>query len=190
MSIKELIKEKPKSFGSIDASTNSLAFAFYKEGRLEDYGKIKFYGNDIYDKIVDISHKTKAFFDRYDMQHIVIEQVIYLNSPKTAANLAMAHGALVSSAALAGVEYIASVSPMQWQNWAGNKRLTAAEKQSIQDANPGKSSSWYKTQERLFRKQRTIKFVNDKFGLQVSDDDVADAIAIGAWSLDNWGKMF
>jgi hypothetical protein len=35
-----------------------------------------------------------------------------------------------------------------------------------------------------------MKFVNDKFDIHVDDDDVADAIAIGAWAVDNWGKVF
>lgn len=190
MSIKDLMN-RPKSFCSIDASTNSLAYAYFEDGQLDNYGKIKFFGNDIYDKIVDTSHKTRAFFSRWnDLDHIVIEQVIYLNSPKTAANLAMSHGALVASAALAGVNHIASVSPMQWQNWAGNKRLTIDEKASIRAANPNKSESWYKSQERLYRKQRTIKFVNEKYNIKIDDDDVADAICIGSWAIDNWGKVF
>lgn len=187
--MKDLIK--PSSFCAIDASTNSLAFAYFKDGKLEKHGKIKYFGSDIYEKIVDTSHKTKKFFDQFEgLDHIIIEQVIYLNSPKTAANLAMSHGALVSSAALSGVNHIASVSPMQWQNWSGNKRLTTEEKDLIKSRNPGKTASWYKSQERLFRKQRTIKFVNDKFNLRVDDDDVADAICIGAWTLDNWSKVF
>ena len=182
---------RPDSFCAIDASTNSLAFAYFKNGELDSYGKIKYFGSDIYEKIVDTAHKTRVFFQRFDhLDYIVIEQVIYLNSPKTAANLAMSHGALVASAALTGVNHIASVSPMQWQNWVGNKRLTAAEKESIRNANPNKSESWYKSQERLFRKQRTIKYVNEKFNIHVDDDDVADAIAIGSWALDNWGKAF
>lgn len=191
MKILDQLKQAPSKFVSVDASTNSMAFAHFNKGQLESYGKIKFFGNDIYEKIVDTSHKTRAFFNQFEeMSYIVIEQPIYLNSPKTAANLAMSHGALVSAAALSGAEHIASVSPMQWQNWAGNKRLTAEEKRAIRDATPNKSESWYKSQERLFRKQRTIKFVNDRFGTKIDDDDVADSVAIGAWALDNWMKVF
>jgi Holliday junction resolvasome RuvABC endonuclease subunit len=167
-----------------------MAFARFFQGELAAYGKIKYFGSDIYEKIVDTAHKTEGFFNNFSFDHIIIEQPIFLNSPKTAANLSMSHGAVVAAAALSGVNHIASVSPMVWQNWAGNKRLTVAEKDTIKAANPGKSASWYKTQERLFRKQRTIKFVNDRFGTKVDDDDVADAIAIGAWALDNWAKVF
>lgn len=185
------LRNKPESFCSIDASTNSLAFAYFKNDELIQWGKIKFMGNDIYEKIIDTSHKTKAFFDQFNsLKHIVIEQVIYLNSPKTAANLAMSHGALVSSSALSGIDKIASVSPMQWQNWAGNKRLTVEEKEKIRNSNPGKTNSWYKSQERLYRKQRTMRFVNERFEIKIDDDDIADAIAIGAWALDNWEKVF
>lgn len=185
------LKNSPESFCAIDASTNSLAFAYFKDNDLKKYGKIKYFGNDIYEKIVDMSMKTKIFFDQFEnLDYIVIEQVIYLNSPKTAANLAMSHGALVAASAISGITNIASVSPMQWQNWAGNKRLTQDEKQIIRNRTPGKTESWYKSQERLFRKQRTIKFVNDKFQININDDDVADAIAIGAWAIDNWNKVF
>lgn len=185
------MKDTNKTFCAIDASTNSLAFAYYQDGELVKFGKIKYYGNDIYAKIIDTAHKTRAFFKQFDsVEYIIIEQPIYLNSPKTASNLSMSHGALVASAATMGVNHVASVSPMVWQNWAGNKRLTAKEKQDIRDANPGKTNSWYKSAERQFRKQRTIKFVNDRFNIHVDDDDVADAIAIGAWAIDNWAKVF
>lgn len=185
------LKIRPASFCAIDASTNSMAFAYFEHEQLVRHGKIKYFGADIYEKIVDTAHKTKVFFQQFDgLEYMVIEQPIYLNSPKTAANLSMSHGALVSAAALSGVVHVSSVSPMQWQNWAGNKRLTTAEKESIRNANKGKSESWYKSQERLFRKQRTMKFVNDRFDLKIDDDDVADAICIGAWTVDNWGKVF
>jgi hypothetical protein len=188
--MKDLIK-RPDSFCAIDASTNSLAFAYFENNKLAKFGKIKYFGNDIYDKISDTAHKTEAFFKQFPgLRHIVIEQPIYLNSPKTAANLSMSHGALVGSASKAGVSHVASVSPMQWQNWIGNKRLTTDEKNSIKNQFPDKSSTWYKSKEREFRKNKTIKYVNDKFDIHVDDDDVADAIAIGAWALDNWGKVF
>jgi hypothetical protein len=102
----------------------------------------------------------------------------------------MSHGALVASAAATGVNHISSASPMVWQNFVGNGRLTAAEKEAIKNATPNKSASWYKSQERLFRKQRTLKFVNEEFGLKISDDDIGDAIALGYYGLANWNKLF
>ena len=187
--MKDLIK--PISFCSIDASTNSMAFAYFVNDDLVKYGKIKYFGSDIYEKIVDTAHKTRLFFQQFDdLEYIVIEQPIYLNSPKTAANLAMSHGAVVAAASLSGINHIHSVVPMVWQNAINNKRLTADEKAMIRSRTPGKSESWYKSQERLFRKQRTISYVNNRFGTSIADDDVSDACAIGAYALDNPGKVF
>jgi hypothetical protein len=65
------LKNKPESFCSIDASTNSLAFAYFKNDQLVRWGKIKFMGNDIYEKIIDTSHKTRSFFDQFeDLKHL------------------------------------------------------------------------------------------------------------------------
>jgi Holliday junction resolvasome RuvABC endonuclease subunit len=176
------------NFCAIDASTNSLAFAHFVNGVLTNYGKIRYSGRDIYEKIGDTAHKTQGFFKAYPAESIIIEQTIYANSPKTAANLAMSQGALVGAAKVAGVRDVHSVSPMEWQNYIGNKRLTTDEKAKIKSATPGRSASWYKTQERAFRKGRTIKFVNERYGLSIGDDDVADAIALGTFALENWEK--
>lgn len=176
------------NFCAIDASTNSLAFAYFLNGELANYGKIRYNGRNIYEKIGDTAHKTLGFFNTFKVESIVIEQTIYANSPKTAANLAMSQGALVGAAALAGVRDVHSVSPMEWQNYIGNKRLTVDEKLAIKNATAGRSASWYKTQERTFRKGRTIKFVNDKYNIGIGDDDVADAIGLGTFALDNWEK--
>src|SRR5664279_1522574 len=93
---------------TIDASTNSLAFAVFVDGKLKSHGKIKYAGGDIYAKINDIAHKTKAFFDPYQVDTIVIEDTIFANSPKTAAQLAKAQGALVAAANLSGVRHVYS----------------------------------------------------------------------------------
>ena len=180
-----------QNFVSVDASTNSLAFAYFKDESLDRFGKIKFYGADIYEKIIDTGHKTRAFFETFGpVEYMIIEQPIYVNSPKTAAHLAMSHGALVSAASLSGINRVASVSPIVWQNWIGNPKLSVAEKSTIKEAHPDKTASWYKSQERLFRKQRTVGIVNNKYGVAISDDDVADAVAIGMWTVENWAKVF
>lgn len=184
-----LNKLQPEFFSSIDASTNSMAFACWQNRNLVNYGKIKYQGSNIQEKINDTAHKTWAFFQAFPAENIVIEQTIYINSPKTAANLAMSQGALLSAGYLAGVTQVGSVSPMVWQNYIGNKRLTVQEKLALRQATPGKSASWYKSHERVFRKGRTIKYVNDKYSLSLADDDIADAIAIGDYALDNWRKV-
>jgi hypothetical protein len=184
------IDQPPASFCAIDASTNSLAFAIFKDGNLDSVGKINFRGNSTYEKINDAARKTQAFFALYgDVSVVVIEHTVFINSPKTAADLALVQGSLLGAMSMSGVKKIKSINPISWQTFIGNGRLTAAEKQVIRSDNPGKSDSWYKAQEREFRKQRTIKFANTYYDRNITDNDVSDAVGIGHYALNNWGKL-
>ena len=58
-----MTKTKPAKFIAIDASTTSMAFAFFNFGKLEHLGKISFEGEDIYKKCIDATKKVKALFD-------------------------------------------------------------------------------------------------------------------------------
>ena len=180
------INQKPRNICAIDASTNSLAFAVFHGKELVYAGKINFTGKDTYEKVIDAGRKCKDVFKTFsDFDSIVIEHTVFINSPKTAADLALVQGAILGAAAANSVKHISSVSPMTWQNFIGNKRLTTAEKAEIVLNNPGKSKAWLKAQEREIRKQRTIRFVNVQYDKNVSDNDVADAIGIGHWAISS-----
>jgi Holliday junction resolvasome RuvABC endonuclease subunit len=180
---------RPDNYCAIDASTNSLAFAMFEKGELVVHGKIKFSGRNVYEKLGDASRKTKAFFDKLPTDNIVIEHTIFMNSPKTVSDLALVQGALLGAAAQAGVRIAGSINPIAWQTFIGNGKLGKEEKLALRSSNPGKSDSWYKTQEREIRKQKTIRFVNVQYDLNVDDNDVADAIGIGHYAFHNWGKV-
>jgi len=180
---------QPSNICAIDASTNSLAFAFYTYKTLTGYGKINFEGDNIYQKVIDATAKTKALFDHYNMiKTIVIEHTVFMNSPKTAADLALVQGAILGGAGLAGISTIGRVSPITWQNYLGNKKLTKEEQLQLRSVNPGKSLSWYKSYERDFRKRRTIKLLEIAYDKNIDDYDVADAAGIGHWAINNWEK--
>lgn len=181
----------PSTLCAIDASTNSLAFALFntEQKNLGVVGKIKFDGNDIYEKVMDAGKKTKAFFDYYGgFEAIVIEHTVFMNSPKTAADLALVQGAILGAAGQSGTEVIGKVSPITWQNFIGNKKISKEEQLIIRSKNPGKSVSWYKSYERNLRKERTIRFINTIYDRKIDDNDVADACGIGHWALSNWTK--
>lgn len=181
----------PSTICSIDASTNSLAFALFdtKQKELGTVGKINFDGIDTYEKVMDAGKKVKAFLDYYGgFEAIVIEHTVFMNSPKTAADLALVQGAILGSAGQAGTKVIGKVAPITWQNFIGNKKISKDEQLYIRSQNPGKSVSWYKTYERNLRKERTIKFVNTIYDRNITDNDVADACGIGHWAINNWDK--
>lgn len=181
----------PKSICAIDASTNSLGFALFdtQQETLGAVGKIKFQGNNTYQKVMDAGKKAKAFFDYYGgFEAIVIEHTVFMNSPKTAADLALVQGSILGAAGLTGTKVIGRVAPITWQNYIGNKKISNDEKLYIKSQNPGKSESWLKTYERDLRKQRTIKYINTMYDRTITDNDVADACGIGHWAINNWEK--
>ena len=181
----------PKSICAIDASTNSLGFALFdtQQETLGAVGKIKFQGNNTYEKVMDAGKKVKAFFDYYGgFEAIVIEHTVFMNSPKTAADLALVQGSILGAAGLTGTKVIGRVAPITWQNYIGNKKISNDEKLYIKSQNPGKSESWLKTYERDLRKQRTIRYINTMYDRTITDNDVADACGIGHWAVNNWEK--
>ena len=179
----------PNNFCAIDASTNSMAFALFIDQKLDSYGKITFAGETIYEKLGDTAQKVKGFFIAYPVKTILIEKTIFANSPLVAANLALSQGALIGAAKLGGVEKIYGVTPIAWQSFIGTRLLTSEEKSAMRKKNPGKSNSWYKTQEREKRKQKTIFTVNNEFDIDIKDNDIADACGIGMYALKNWIKV-
>jgi len=174
---------------SVDASTNSIAFAIFTNKELKTVGKIKFDGSTIYEKIGDAYAKTRALFDSYVIDAVVIEHTIFMNSPKTVSDLALIQGAVLAAFWECEVKEIGSVSPITWQSYIGNKKFTKEEKIQMRSQYPNKSESWYKAQEREIRKERTIRFINVQYGKEIKDNDVADACGIGHWAINNWDKL-
>lgn len=177
-------------FISIDANSTSIAFAVWHHDNLASYGKISWTGKTTYEKVNQAAHVARDFFNYYaDFDTVVIEHTVMMNSPKTAADLALVQGAVLGAMSTAGVSNIKSTNPIAWQSFIKNGRLTTPEKQVIRNENPGKSDAWYKNKEREFRKLRTIKFVSDRYKKIVTDNDVADAIGIGHYAIFNWEKL-
>jgi Holliday junction resolvasome RuvABC endonuclease subunit len=138
---------------------------------------------------MDAGQKVKAFLDFYNgFEAIIIEHTVFMNSPKTAADLALVQGAILGAAGQSGTKVIGRVSPITWQNYLGNKKMSKEDQALIRSAHPGKSVSWYKTYERNLRKERTITMVNTVYDRSINDNDVADACGIGHWALKNWDK--
>jgi hypothetical protein len=118
MKLSRISLPTPEKVCAIDASTNSLAYATFHNGHLKEYGKISFDGRDIYEKVIDAGRKSKGMFDNIvSADAIVIEHTVFMNSPKTAADLALVQGALLGSAGQSGIRTIGKVSPITWKNY-------------------------------------------------------------------------
>lgn len=185
----QLAHNKPHTILAIDASTTSLAFSIFEGRELVKYGKIRFDGINAYQKLGDAARKTLPFLSQFKIDAIVIEHTVFINSPKTASDLALIQGALLGAARIAGIRTAGSINPITWQTYIGNGKLTAVEKQAIMNEFPNKTKTWYKAKEREVRKQKTITFVNGFYDKNIQDDDVADAVGIGHYAINNWGKI-
>mgnify|MGYP001213527819 CR=1 FL=1 len=182
--LKAISSNTPKRIMAIDASTNSIAFAMFENKELAFHGKINFYGSTTYQKVVDAAAKCRAFFKQIgEIDAIVIEHTVFMNSPRTAADLALVQGAALGAAS---IKLIRSVAPITWQNYIGNKKMSKEEKFAIRKQYPDKSESWYKKYERDLRKDKTIHFVEIQYDKVISDNDVADAVGIGHYAINNW----
>lgn len=179
----------PETFCSMDASTNSVAYAIFRDGNLESYGKIDFSGADIYLKIYSAAKKVYETFKDKSIGGMVIERAVFINSPKTMSELSMVQGAIIAGFAMAGTSKFKGINPIAWQTSIGNGKLTKEEKLKIRKENPGKSDSWYKAFERDVRKNKTISFVEVNYDVSLTDNDIADAIGIGHYAINNWNRM-
>lgn len=171
-----------EKFLSVDPSTNSFAFAEWHGKELVAYGKLVFIGKNPMEKALDAAVKVKALMDKLEVDHVVIESPIFANSASVAITLGVAQGVMIGAIRLSGVEKIYNVAPLTWQSFIGNRAFTKAEKLQIRRDHPNRTVSWYKNFERNLRKQKTIDVVNSTYKLDVSDNDISDAIGIGIYA--------
>jgi len=179
-SIAKLIRPEATRVLGLDTSTNSLAFCVFDNGPVQ-WGKIEFSGQSIHDKIVDAHRKSSALKSMIDVDYVCVESAIMVRSQDVAIKMAMIVGSVISALA-ERKDMIVTVKPSEWQNYINNKNLTKAEKEQIKKDFPNKSDSWYRSYSRQFRKQRTMDFINNKYGTNVDDNDVGDSMAIAYYA--------
>lgn len=183
MSLKKLIKQNASAVLGVDSSTNSFAFCLF-DGHPVKWGKIEFHGNNIYDKVVDCRDKMSFIRDEIKPEYICIESAIMVKSQAVAINMAMIVGSLIAELAIDS-RHVITVPPIQWQSYINNKNLTKAEKDAIKSENPGKSDNWYRNYTRNYRKQRTLDYFNNKFDMNLTDNDVGDACGLAYYAYHN-----
>jgi Holliday junction resolvasome RuvABC endonuclease subunit len=181
MTLASLVKTQANRVLGIDASTNSVAFCLMENNKPVKWGKIDFVGADIYEKIYDAKVKMHAMLEELKSDYIVVEGAVLVRSPDAVIKLSYVYGVVIAELMSSGASVI-TISPTAWQAHIGNKNPTKAEKESLRAANPGYADSWYKNKMRQIRKQRTVDYFNNKYSLQLSDFDVADAFGIAHYS--------
>jgi len=181
MTLASLKKTQASRVLGIDASTNSIAFCLMENDVPLKWGKINLTGNDIYEKIYDAKRKMGVMLDELKSDYIVVEGAILVRSPDAVIKLSYVYGVVIAELMSTGAKVI-TISPTAWQAYIGNKNPTKDEKSAVRVKNPGYADSWYKTQLRNMRKQRTVDYFNDKYKLSLEDFDVADSFGIAHYA--------
>ena len=181
MKLTDLIKTKANRVLGIDASTNSVAFCLMEDDKPIKWGKIELTGANIYEKIYDAKVKTSVMLDELKSDYIAVEGAILVRSPDAVIKLSYVYGVVIAELMSTGASVI-TISPSSWQAYIGNKNPTKDEKAAIRVKSPGYADSWYKTQLRNMRKQRTVDYFNKKYSLEITDFDVADSFGIAHYA--------
>ena len=181
MKLGELIKLKANRVLGIDASTNSIAFCLMEDNHPLKWGKVDLVGSDIYEKIYDAKVKMNVMLDELKSDYIAVEGAILVRSPDAVIKLSYVYGVVIAELMSTGSRVI-TISPSSWQAYIGNKNPTKEEKAGIRLKNPGYADSWYKTQIRNMRKQRTVDYFNNKYKISLDDFDVADSFGIAHYA--------
>jgi len=181
MKLAELVKTKAHRVLGIDASTNSVAFCLMENDIPIKWGKIDLSGSDIYEKTYDAKRKMNMMLDELKADYIVVEGAVLVRSPDAVIKLSYVYGVVIAELMSTGAKVI-TISPTAWQAYIGNKNPTKAEKEAIRIKSPGYADSWYKNQLRNMRKQRTVDYFNNKYGLSIEDFDVADSFGIAHYA--------
>lgn len=181
--ITDLQKHKAARVMGIDCSTKSLAFCIMWNKKPVKWGKILFEGATVFDRIKDASQKVEALSSEFDVDFIAMEGAILATNKnvRVTIDLSLVYGAVLAQL-LKGRAKVIHVTPMTWQNAIGNKAFSVAETKAMKAEYPDKSASWYSTKKRSIRKQRTMDFVNNKFNMKITDDDVGDSCAIAYYA--------
>lgn len=187
MSLGSLRKTKAKKVLGIDASTQSIAFCLFVDGKPQNWGKLKLVGSDIYDKMGDANQKMYALYKVLQPDYVAVEKAVFVKSPAVALQLASVFGSIMGVLVANGVKTI-DFQPLTWQNYIGNRPLSRPEKAALKADNPGRSTSWYSNAGRKLRKQRTMDYMDKHFGIQIDDDDVGDSFGIALYAYEQLTK--
>lgn len=150
----------------------------YVTKELVTYGTFSFPDNkyDFSKAVQYIEEIVSILIDAYDVDAVFIEDIQFQTSVKVFKRLAHLQGVLINL--FEKNEYLYDiVSPSQWQGFCSARGRTSKEiKADITSLDAsGKKKS----------KMLSIQFIKDKFGIETTNDNLADAICIGYYVVNN-----
>ncbi len=167
---KKIIYTNKKLFKTLalDQSTTGTAYAIYIDQQLIKYGKID--TSDLSDpilKIIKIRNEVQSIIEKENIDLLAIEDIYMAYNVHTFKTLAILYGMLEILAVDNNIMFISQVA-YQWKQGIGIA-LTKLQGKNRRDK----------------QKQSSKELANLKFGLNLTDDDISDAILIGYHTVTN-----
>lgn len=169
---------KPSTIMGVDCSSKSFAFSIFKDGELRRYGEVRFEDGDIFRRMHNANKQMQAMADVFGkIDAIYFESSVFIQNKQTVILLAESLGAALSPLTGEGTQ-VYRTPVLQWQR-VMNPALSKDDRAKIEKNNPDKSKSWIKERIRQEHKARGIQKVKELFGVEVTSNDISDAILIG-----------
>jgi len=183
-----LVKKPDAKMAGVDVSSKKIAIAIVSRNGEEWFLHATSAINlpeEMKDKIATMNVAIPNLLKNYDIQHVVIEQSIYIQNPKTSRLLSYIIGALYSICLRENLE-VSDCMPMQWKNFIGYQRIMKQEKEEY-IAKMGKTEATkFMNKERKERTKRILEKRIDAVA-NIDDNDIVDSIGIAMWGLQNVG---
>lgn len=143
---------------ALDESTTCTGYAVFDDSELIEHGTFSFKSKDVLERVSLIMEEIENLIDTYKPDNMIIEDVQITMNAATAKSLL-------------GLQFMIEVYAHRNNISCETYRTTKWRKIL------GLSNS--RALDRKAKKQETIDYVKDKYGIDVLKDDESDAIAIG-----------
>ena len=143
---------------ALDESTTCTGYAVFDDSELIEHGTFSFKSKDVLERVSLIMEEIENLIDTYKPDNMIIEDVQITMNAATAKSLL-------------GLQFMIEVYAHRNNISCETYRTTKWRKIL------GLSNS--RSLDRKAKKQETIDYVKDKYGIEILKDDESDAIAIG-----------
>lgn len=193
MNVVRTLKHKPirpVKLAGIDASSTGIAVCVIEQNDevyVTAIYKLDLSGRPMQEKLRIISAFFALFLKNHpDLDHIFIEQPIYIQNPATSRVLSQVSGHIWGEC-LRGCNVVTEVVISNWKAFIGYKNVSKKEKDEWIREIGEKEAKKKAIRE---RKERTIRIIHEKVPSlsHIKDNDVCDAIGIALWGLDQENK--
>lgn len=164
----------------VDSSTQSIAWAVYFNRSPEKFGESMLEG-DFTARLGQIRTKFDRILREQKPDFVAIEKPVMINNKDVFGKLSKVVGVLQACCAAKGIA-CEEVTPKVWQYDIGNNSWTRAQKLAFKKQNPGKSTAWFNAEIRKRRKQYTIDYMRDNYGVNPRNDNQADAMGVARYA--------